>query len=107
MKNRGKAWTFAAVACLAIWCLGGWLVYSFSAEPAEPAKPAIKGWIHVFGCPRASQEDDTNNDIILMFSDGTIAHLKQHKLTDDQKTALSLMLTMNGLNLIYNCGTQS
>ena len=78
----------------------------FGAEPAPAHKPPqkITGWVHVFGCPRASQEDDTNNDIIIVFADGTIAHLKQHKLTDDQKQALALMLTMNGLNLIYDCG---
>lgn len=83
-----------------------WCAISVTALAAEPL-PKITGWVHIFGCPRMSKDDDTNNDIIVVFVDGQVAHLKQHALSDDQKGALAKMLTMPGLNIVYDCGTQS
>jgi len=93
-------WPLAMVLALA-WCS------SSGAADKPKDEPKITGWIHVFGCPRASREDDTNNDIILIFANGQIAHLKQHDLSPETKVQLALALTMQGLNIIYDCGATS
>lgn len=102
-----KAKFFGAGAGLTLMALGT-AAMLYEPGAAGDKTPKITGWIHVFGCPRASKEDLTNNDLIIVFKDGTVAHLKVGKLTDEERAALPKLLgDVNGLNLIYACGSSS
>jgi hypothetical protein len=80
------------------------LILAATVRAAEPAKdlPTLKTWVHIFGCPRP------RNDVVLIFVDGTQAHIVVDKLSDDEKAALSKFVgETTGLNIKYECGTSA
>jgi hypothetical protein len=67
--------------------------------------PKLTGWIHVYGCPRATKADRTHVDTILVFSDGRIMHAQDGQLNDAQRAKLAAYIgETEGLNIIYDCG---
>lgn len=103
--KRGATWLGAFAISVIVWFSILICADVFGATPKD--EPHVTGWVHIFGCPRANKDDDTNADIIVIFSNGQISHLKQHTLSEETKMQLALTLTMNGLNIVYDCGKQT
>lgn len=67
--------------------------------------PHLTGWIHVLGCPRASKNDLSHADTILVFDDGRIYHGQDGNLNEMQRAKLLAYIgDTRGLNIVYECG---
>lgn len=104
---RAQDWIAALLVTFTCWALIGAACIAYGAEPpvAKPAA-ALTGWVHVFGCPRKDNDDDTNAYIILTFADGHLFVLPQHELSAAQKAKLTALIgDMDGTNLMFQCGS--
>ncbi len=97
-RVRGGIVTFGQACALALFG-----TVALAQEPPAPL-PKIASFIHVFGCPRATHDDITNNDIFIIFVDGKTVHLKESGLTNTQLAELAALIgDVKGFNVKYEC----
>jgi len=77
-----------------------------AAAPA-PAKHKLTTWIHVFGCPATTESTMGQQDVVLVFDDGTTARLPNlNKFSQEELDALMKFIgDASGYNIIAKCGT--
>jgi hypothetical protein len=79
-------------------CLIAWLMVAECAHSAEP----VHIWVHIWGCPHPRE------DVILIFSDGQSVIIHVDKLPPDGKAKLKALVgSVQGYNVVYDCGTES
>src|SRR5271166_2990164 len=96
-----------AVAVAAIF-FGGWLAARHSNR-ATPKPPVLKTWVHTYGCPGPTNANPLGTqDLVLVYSDGSIQATRINRMTDAQLEALTKFVgEIKGTVIMYECGTSS
>jgi len=87
--------------------LGGWL--GSYQHPPHKQPVVLKTWVHTYGCPGPTNANPLGTqDLVLVYSDGSIQATRINRMTDAQLEALTKFVgEIKGTVIMYECGTSS
>ena len=88
---------------------GGWLGSRHPTPRAVATVPVLKTWVHTYGCPGPTNANPLGTqDLVLVYSDGSIQATRINRMTDAQLEALTKFVgEIKGTVIMYECGTSS